>query len=593
MKKISTLIDEGTRIRQNMPAKALDIFTKALYESETESNVEFRAISLFNIAITYLILGDYNKSISYFQDTLKTHYAKNTPEITAEALRGIAGNYARKYNYREALKYFYLSEEASIKCWHMENLHLVYQGIASLYTKINLNEKALANTLKSFEISEQNRDEGALQTSLMSIGACYYKLGNTKEAKNYFEESLAFSAHPFAEANALHFLSLMKYDDGLTDEADKMADRQIEICSENNYFDFEALGYRLKGNINFKKGMYKEALVQYNKALQILNTSGDRNIKFTIQKNIIDVYEKMGEKDKMIELYAELYKTHIKHLENDIQVKIEQLDFETDTENFKKEVEKEKEINMQLSSALDEVQLLNNELKIMHEEKNNLMGILAHDLKNPLQSILSSVKLIRAENEDKIFIDEMTNNINHQSDRMLTLINRLLDYKAIESGVIPLKITEFNSSELSAKLIKNSLINAVKKDISIINQCTCGGVNLKTDYEMFYQVLENLFSNSVKFSEPGTRIYLRCFKNDEFTMFEIEDEGPGFSEDDKKKIYSNFAKLSSKPTGNEHSTGLGLSIVKKLCEILKAEIVLTSEKNKGSKFIIKFRNTNE
>lgn len=593
MIKISTLIDEGTRIRQNMPAKALDIFTKALNESEIESNGKFRAISLFNIAITYLILGDYNKSISYFQDTLKTYYAKNTPEITAEALRGIAGNYARKYNYREALKYFYLSEEASIKCWHMENIHLVYQGIASLYTKINLNEKALAYTLKSLEISEQNRDDGALQTSLMSIGACYYKLGNTKEAKNYFEESLSLSAHPFAEANALHFLSIMKYDEGSFEEAAAMAERQIEICSENNYYDFEALGYRLKGNLAYINGKFPQALESFNKALEILNTAGDRNIKFSIQKNIINTYEKMGEKDKMIELYSELYSNHINHLEKDIQVKIEQLDFETDTENIKKEVEKEKEINQQLSSALDKVQLLNNELKNMHEEKNNLMGILAHDLKNPLQSILSSVKLIRSEKDDAEFMNEMTNNINHQSARMLTLINRLLDYKAIESGVIPLKITEFNSSELSIKLIKNSLIHAVKKDISIINECTCGGMNIRTDHDMFYQIMENLLSNSIKFSEPGTRIYLRCFKDDKFTIFEIQDEGPGFSEDDKKKIYSNFAKLSSKPTGNEHSTGLGLSIVKKLCEILNAEIQLTSEKNKGSKFIIKFKNTNE
>ena len=110
---------------------------------------------------------------------------------------------------------------------------------------------------------------------------------------------------------------------------------------------------------------------------------------------------------------------------------------------------------------------------------------------------------------------------------------------------------------------------------------------------MFYQVLENLLSNSIKFSPQGSKIYLRCNRNTDVTVFEIEDEGPGFSEDDKKKIYSNFAKLSSKPTGNEHTTGLGLSIVKKLCEILKAEIQLNSEKDKGSKFIITFKNTNE
>ncbi len=591
MKKISTLIEEGTKIRQSLPSKALDIFTRALNEAETESNEEFRTKSLFNIAITYLILGNYNKSISYFQDALDTSYGQSDPELQAEILRGIAGNNGRKYNYREALKYFYLAEEASIKCWHMENLHLVYQGMASLYTKINLNEKALSYTLKSLEIAEQSRDIGALQTSLMSIGACYYKLGNTEEARKYFEESLANPTQPFAEANALHFLSIMKYDEGSFDEADEMANRQIEICEKNNYYDFAALGYRLKGKTMFRKGKFEAALEFYEKGISVLNSVGDKNIKFSILKNIIDTYDKMGETGKITEMYGKLYKEHTSHLEKDIQVKIEQLDFETETELIKKEVEKERENNMMLKKALDDVHLLNDKLKVMHDEKNNLMSILAHDLKNPLQSILSSLKLMKNEKDDSEFREEMSENIREQSGRMLNLINRLLDYRAIESGSIKLNISSFEYETLISKLIKQANIHAVKKGITIFNNCSCGKLKIKSDAELFYQVLENLLSNSIKFSPNGSNIYIKCSSVNGYTHFEIEDEGPGFSDDDIKKLYSNFAKLSAKPTGNEHSTGLGLSIVKKLCEILNAEIELKSVRNKGSKFIIKIRNS--
>jgi len=590
MKKILTLIDEGTKIRQNLPAKALDMFTQALNESESVSNEEYRTKSLFNIAITYLILGDYNKSISFFQEALNTRYAETDLELRAEILRGIAGNNGRKYNYREALKYFYMAEEASIKCWHMENLHLVYQGIASLYSKINLFEKALTYTLKSLEIAEQSRESSALQTSLMSIGACYYKLGNVKESRRYFEESLELSSNPFAESNALHFLSIMKYDEGFFDEAEVMANRQIEICNQNNYFDFEALGYRLKGKIMFRQGRYEEALKLYEKGISILNSVGDRNVKFSIERNIIDTYEKMGETGKMLELYGRLYKDHTTHLEKDIQVKIEQLDFETETELIKKEVEKEKENNLMLKKALDKVHLLNDKLKVLHDEKNSLMDILAHDLKNPLQSILSSLKLMKSEKDDSNFREEMSENIKDQSGRMLNLINRLLDYRAIESGSIKLNITSFEYETVISKLIKQANIYAVKKDITITNDCSCGKVKIRSDAELFYQVLENLLSNSIKFSPEGSRIYLKCSQQTGFTQFEIEDEGPGFSEEDMKKLYSNFAKLSARPTGNEHSTGLGLSIVKKLCEILNAEIKLESTKNKGSKFILKIKN---
>ena len=590
MKNLSSLIDEGSRIRQNMPEKALDIFTEVLNESELISNEEFRTISLFNIAITYLILGNYKRSISYFQDALNTDYALNNRELQAEILRGIAGNHSKIYNYREALKYFYMAEEASLKCGHMQNLHMVLLGISSLYTKIHLNEKALDYALRSLEISKQNENNDPLQASLMAIGACYYKTGNTAEAKKYFEESLGLSANQFAEANALHFISSMKFDEKDHASAEELAERQIKISSEYNYYDFEALGLRLLGNIRFNEEKFTDALGYYEKAVKVLNSVGDRSIKFALQKNILDTYEKLGQKDKMLNLYEKLYKDHINHLENDIQLKIEQLNIETDTEKIKKEVEKEKENNQRLSKALNEVHMLNDELKMMHNEKNNLMGILAHDLKNPLQSILSSVRLMRSETEDKSFRDEMAVNIKEQSGRMLNLINRMLDYRSIECGSIKMNKTDFLISELTSKIIKQASIQAVKKDINIINECTCSGSKLHTDYELLYQVLENLLSNAIKFSEPGTNIYLKCLCTADTSILEIEDQGPGFSDEDLKKLYSNFSKLSAKPTGNEHSTGLGLSIVKKLCDLLGAEISLHSQLNSGSKFILKFKN---
>ncbi len=593
MKDLSTLIDEGTKIRQNMPADALAIFKEVLSESELNFDEQYRAISLFNIAITYLILTDYDKSISYFHKALKTEYVINNPELKSEILRGIAGNHARKYNYREALKYFYLSESASIQSWNMPNLHMVYQGIASLYTKLKLYEKALSYTQRSLEIAVQSGENEPLQASLMSIGACYYKMKQFEKAREYLDESLELSSNDFAEANALHFISHIKFDEGNYEESEKLALRQIEICHLNNYYEFEALGLRQLGRIKFKHGKYHEALEYFQKTLDLVNFGGDRTIRFAALQNMIETYKITGDKDKIIELYPVLYKEHTRHLEDDIQLKIEQIDLENEAAAIKREIEIEKENNTNLKKALLEVNTLNDELKLMHEEKNNLMSILAHDLKNPLQSILSSIKLMNQEKDDSEFRKEMENNIRQQSVRMLNLINRLLDYRAIESGSIPLNITTFVSKELSEKLMKNARIQAVKKDIEIISECTCGGMKLETDMEILYQVLENLLSNSIKFSSPGSHIYLRCFKDSEYDLFEIEDEGPGFSESDLKKLYSNFAKLSARPTGNEHSTGLGLSIVKKLCDLLGAEIKLDSIPDKGSKFTIKLKRKNE
>lgn len=589
--KLLTLIEKGTSIMQSSPRKALAIFKKALDESELNSNEEFRAKSLFNIAITYLILCDFNRSISYFQNALETEFGKNDLELQAEILRGIAENHTRNYNFKEALKYYYLSENASIQSWNLQNLHMVYQGIASLYTKLNLNEKALSYTKKSLDIAVQIRDNEPLQASLMSIGACYYKSGNLVEARKYFDQSLELSSNPFAEANALHFISHIKFDEGNFEEAEKVSLRQVKICNKNNYRDFEALGLRQLGKIRFQSGNFDEALDYFRKTLGVINSKGNRLIKFAVMKDIIDTYEKTGDKAKINELYPELYKEHVFHLENEMQLKIEQIDLENEAETVRKEVEKEKQNNHKLKKALKDVQALNDKLKVIHEEKNNLMGILAHDLKNPLQSILSSTRLMQSEKKDANFRAEMAKNIKQQSARMLNLINRLLDYRAIECRSIPLNITSFYPSELTSKLIKNANIHAVKKDIAIIYECNCDEKLFNTDIDLLYQVLENLLSNSVKFSTPGSKVILRCSIDENDAVFEIEDEGPGFTDDDIEKLYSNFARLSAQPTGNEHSTGLGLSIVKKLCDLLGGEIELKSELNKGSKFTIKLNNT--
>ncbi len=592
MDKLQTLIDEAEQIRQTQPEKALNIFQEILQESESNFNIEFKTKSLLNIAITYLILGNYTESLKYFKDSFNTQYAVKNRYLQAEILRGMAVNYSRTYNYKEALKYYHLSENASIESGNIVNLHMVYLNFGSLYSRFKLHNRSLAYTIKSLEIAKKIDSEESMQESLMAIGACNYLLGNVKEGLEYFNKLLGYSVSKFSEANALYFLSMMNFDKGNTAEALKLTLRQIDVSEKNNYHEFNALGYRLLGDIKFKDSAYEEALEYYDRAADILDKIGEIQVKFSIIKRKIDSYEKLGNLEMVNSLYKHLYSSHTEHLEKNVQLKIEQIDFEFETEKIRCEIDKEKEINLKLSKALGEVNELNCKLKKLHEEKNNLLSIVAHDLRNPIQSILSSTKLINSSKNETDLVDELVDNIKEQSKRMVNLINSLIDYKAIESGIIKLNISEFFINDIFLKLEKNNYVLAINKEIIIHNENLLQYEVIKTDFDILYRVLENLLTNSIKFSPKGSNIYLRSIKTSDSFIFEIEDQGPGFTENDRKKLYSNFAKLSAKPTGNEHSTGLGLSIVKKLCNILGAEIKLDSEPDKGAKFIIKIKMNN-
>jgi len=100
------------------------------------------------------------------------------------------------------------------------------------------------------------------------------------------------------------------------------------------------------------------------------------------------------------------------------------------------------------------------------------------------------------------------------------------------------------------------------------------------------QVLENLVSNAVKYSPPGKNIFVRLKKEASAARCEVQDEGPGLSAEDQKKLFGKFARLSAKPTGGEHATGLGLSIVKRMVEAMHGKVWCESEPGKGATFIV-------
>lgn len=109
------------------------------------------------------------------------------------------------------------------------------------------------------------------------------------------------------------------------------------------------------------------------------------------------------------------------------------------------------------------------------------------------------------------------------------------------------------------------------------------------DKQAFQEIFDNLLSNAIKYSPSWKRVYVRVQQvNDPppRIRFMVQDEGPGLTEADKERLFTKFARLSAKPTANEHSTGLGLSIVKKLVEMQNGTVWCESTEGKGATFIV-------
>lgn len=256
---------------------------------------------------------------------------------------------------------------------------------------------------------------------------------------------------------------------------------------------------------------------------------------------------------------------------------------------------------MQLTdSQAREIEITNTQLqennalmKQLIEEKNEFLGIAAHDLKNPLASIIMTISMMQRYNEklDTRSLANYLQRIEITAERMLKTITDLLNINEIESGQVRLHLESVNINELAADAAQHYQIIAQRKEIRFIPDFPDADAVVKADKERLWEVMENLLSNAIKFSPSQKHVWLRIRDNGTTVRFEVQDEGPGLSEKDKAKLFQKFARLSAKPTGGEHSTGLGLSIVKKMVEAMDGEVWCESEIGKGATFIIELQKT--
>ncbi len=247
--------------------------------------------------------------------------------------------------------------------------------------------------------------------------------------------------------------------------------------------------------------------------------------------------------------------------------------------------------NTQLQETNSKLHERNEELQHLNEEKNEFLGIAAHDLKNPLAGIKLAAGLIRRnfgkmprhEIEDRLQMIEKT------ADRMATITGNLLNVNALEMGKLNLEIIEVELSALLTNLVSEYHERAAAKRIALRFVNTHGEVCIATDKNALYEVLENLISNALKFSSAHTTITISLVSNREMCRIAVQDEGPGLSEADKNNLFGKFARLTAQPTAGENSTGLGLSIVKKLVEAIGGQVWCESQLGKGATFFLEFR----
>ncbi|ARN55860.1 hybrid sensor histidine kinase/response regulator [Sedimentisphaera salicampi] len=221
-----------------------------------------------------------------------------------------------------------------------------------------------------------------------------------------------------------------------------------------------------------------------------------------------------------------------------------------------------------------------------NQAKSDFLANMSHEIRTPMNAIIGISQTLSKYNLDNLTEKQIEGLkiINESGQRLLLLINDILDLSKIEAGRLDIKYDVFDPQELLLPLRSVAKGMVGDKDVEVALEIGSSVPDLiYSDKQKVNQVLLNILGNAVKFTDQGT-VYLRCFLKDDMLKFEIEDTGIGIAQEDMNGIFDEFKQVDSSTTKKYSGTGLGLAICKKLLNLLGGGIKAESEVGKGTKF---------
>lgn len=637
--KIELLIQMAWEQRSDFPDSSLIYLEEAHGLAHKTKHPEFLPKIINFQGVAYRYAGDYFKSLEKFKQALnEAQVMTDTLQIAHSyhnlgSIRQTQSNYEAAYrNFSKALTLFGNLKDTI-------GMGYCYQSFAIAYHSQGKHQKAIEMAEMSLELRKTTYDKRTISSALIELAHIYQKMGAYSralevlfEAKNYaltLDEKTR-SGEVSLEIAETYYL---RGDYGQALNNARIANNILQRVS-NEIMTIRA--NLLLGKIYYKIRKHNMAEPYLKYVLGPQNKTGQLSLKSDALFHLSRIKERQGKHKDALSYFKKFNAVEDSILNIDkskeigrLETRFELMQKEQENTHLKEQekvnqniIQKHQERNIALvivvilgtgliglliwknrqtnslfsqlkeqkektEQQYAEVKRNKEQLEDINKEKDGLMGIVAHDLKAPLNRIKGYMQIIKLTGSFTEEQDQYLQGIEQSAENGRNLIRDLLDVSAYEGDNLSLHIEDFSLNDLATRTVNTYAMEAQKKGIKV-NQQFEQDLHIVSDYALLSRIIENLFSNAIKFSPNDKQVYVRLWSEQNKAMISIKDEGPGFNEEDKKKMFKKFQRLTAQPTGGENSTGLGLAIVKTLLERLSGKIELVSETGKGAEFVLSF-----
>jgi len=591
---VDSLLSISSHERDRNLSTSYQAARQAYTIAEEISYAEGLAEALNLMGIHYLEFGDHEMALAYYLKAIDIESELGNDAGIANLLNNISIIYLQQENYSLAAEYL----ESSIDVWKMldeeQRALIATNNLGVIHRREGNYDKALDifwDTANKSLLDEAEPDSLMYIIATLNIGNTYRNKGNFLRARIHLNTAKEYIRR-HGLTNHLIFtkitLGKLHLETGNSDRALHYGEAALELAKSQKRLEFIKESHELIAKIYEVKGDYKNAYAQFQQ-YHIVNDSlqsMQRGEKISELHSRFDV-ENMNKEIDLLVKEAALQEAKIMQQDQLKSFLLAGMVLLTVIIVLLIRANRQKkETNIVLSKNRLEIENQYQEVTKLHKEKDEFMSIAAHDLRNPLSSINMAVDLINADSTlNRKTLKEYTDLIKISSDRMLNLINNVLHIQSIDyADRIDAKKLDVN------QIIDESVLNfnkvAENKNISLQTVLDDNVGYLLGETDKLIRIFDNLISNAIKYSPRNTTVILSTKRVDDMVRITVRDQGPGISKEDQKKLFSKFSRLKNKPTGNETSTGLGLFIVKKLCESLHGKVWCESEPGCGSTFYV-------
>ena len=521
--------------------------------------------------------------------------------------------YDNQNNYNEAKVYYQRAIKIFISLGDFEGQATIYNNIGFLLDNAEQYDSAISYYNKTLLINKELKNESLNAIAYGNLGYAYMNKEVFDTARIFFNRSMGlFKRLKDNNGIAEQYSNLgeLKIKEGNYQESLIYLEKSEKLASKYKFNSFLVKNYLLMSEALRELGQFKTALKYHERYSQL----ADSISTVEYERALYELQVKQEHEQVMAKLNQEKQiqeqKLRAARLENYLLIAGIGLSLivllistyyfknrQTITQKLKKQneeiLEQQREIENQrkkVANANKDLKGKNLKLNLLNKEKDYLLHVVAHDLKNPLNQMAGLSKVILFEKE---LLSETQKDclekIDTVSSGLSSMVDKILDIEAIDNKSYNMNMEETDLREILIEAVSDFENAAKSKNILIHTNLNGGDCKVRLDRQHATQIFSNLISNAIKFSPPDKDIFVNLIQNDAEVIAEIVDQGPGLTNEDKEKVFRKFQKLSAQPTANEESSGLGLSIVKKYVDAMQGKVWVESESGEGAKFNVSFR----